>query len=87
MSQLQKVLKTFKMQSDATLLLLLYHSIVDILIVLYTISKLITLQHNAWRQEVVHLPYMHNAEIYNYLHMCAVNNATLIDHHLKSVYN
>ena len=76
------------MQSDATLLLLLYHSIVEYIhIVLYTKSKLITLQHNAWRQEVVHLPYMHNAEIYNYLHMCAVNNATLIDHHLKSVYN
>ena len=82
MPQLQKVLK---MQSDATLLLI-YHSIVGIHIVLYTKSKLITLQHNAWRQEVVHLPYMHNAEIYNYLHMCAVNNATLIDHHLKSVY-
>ena len=75
------------MQSDATLLLLLYHSIVEYIhIVLYTKSKLITLQHNAWRQEVVHLPYMHNAEIYNYLHMCAVNNATLIDHHLKCVY-
>ena len=75
------------MQSDATLLLLLYHSIVEYIhIVLYTKSKLITLQHNAWRQEVVHLPYMHNAEIYNYLHMWAVNNATLIDHHLKCVY-
>ena len=83
MPQLQKV---FKMQSDVTLLLLLYHSIVGKHIVLYTISKLITLQHNAWRQEVVHLPYMHNAEIYNYLHMWAVNNATLIDHHLKCVY-
>ena len=69
MPQLQKVLK---MQSDVSLLLLLYHSIVGINIVLYTKSKLITLQHNAWRQEVVHLPYMHNAEIYNYLHICAL---------------